>query len=84
MGWRRWDNVEAFDAWHAAAMAALDIPRPGRDAATGRFELHAQWTVAYTEAVVMADDDVRALVLDDAEHIAPELIGEPCDAPELP
>lgn len=84
MGWRRWPSVEAFDAWHLQAMIALDIPRPGRNALTGRLDMDSQWTVAYTEGIAVAADDVRALVLDDAEHIAPELIGEPCDPPELP
>lgn len=79
MSWYRWPSLAEFTKWHEAAKAALDIPRPGRGLSSGRERTANQWTLAYTEAYVVADDDVRAIVEDDALHIPG--IGEPCGSP---
>lgn len=79
--WYRWDSSQAFDSWHAAVIASLDLPRPGHNARTGSVNERAQWTTAYTFAVVVADDDVRAVV---EQHIAaafPEGLGVSSDSP---
>jgi hypothetical protein len=79
--WYRWTDLEGFNAWHAAACQELGIPHPGRNAATGEVDEDAQWTTAYTEATVVADDDVRAVVEDDVAALVPEGLGVPCDPP---
>lgn len=80
--WYRWPSLAEFTKWHEAAKAALDIPRPGRGLSSGRERTANQWTLAYTEAYVVADDDVRAIVEDDALHVPG--LGEPCNCPVLP
>ena len=79
--WYQWPSVEAFDAWHAAACVALDIPYPGYNAATGEVEYTAQWTTAYTALTIVAPDDVRAVVHDDVAALVTP--GTPCDPPPL-
>jgi hypothetical protein len=80
--WHQWPTVAAFDAWHADACAALGIPHPGRNAATGDIDEQAQWTTAYTDPVVVAVDDVRAVVEADVAELVPDGLGVPCDPPE--
>jgi hypothetical protein len=80
----RWPSLAAFDAWHDAACAALGIPHPGRNAATGEVDPDAQWTTAYTEPTVVTDDDVRAVVEDDVAQLVPEGLGVPSDPPPSP
>lgn len=79
--WYRWASTEAFDAWHAAACEALGIPHPNHNSATGAVNETAQWTLGYTSAVIVADDDVRAVVEADAQHVAG--LGEPSDPPPV-
>jgi hypothetical protein len=78
----RWPSLAAFDAWHDNACAALGIPRPGHNAATGQLDKAAQWTTAYTDPVVVAVDDVRAVVEADVAELVPDGLGVPCDPPE--
>jgi hypothetical protein len=80
--WRSWPDLQAFNAWHDAACALLDIPHPGRNAATGEIDEDAQWTTAYTEPVVVSDDDVRAVVEPDVAALVADGLGVPCDPPE--
>jgi len=82
--WYRWTDLTAFDAWHTAACAALDIPHPGANAATGELDTDAQWTTAYTEAVVVAVDDVRAVVELQVAELVPTGLGAPSDPPPAP
>ena len=84
--WYQWTSLAAFDAWHTAACAALDIPHAGFNAATGELDPDAQWTTAYTEAVVVAVDDVRAVVEPQVAELVPTGLGEPSDplpAPDI-
>jgi hypothetical protein len=78
--WHQWPDLEAFNAWHDTACAALGIPRPGRNAATGEVDVDAQWTTAYTLPVV--GEDVRAVVEPDVAALVPVGLGVPCDPPE--
>jgi len=82
--WRQWTSLAAFDAWHDAACAALGIPHPGRNAATGEIDEDAQWTIAYTEPTVVADDDWRAVVEADVAQLVSDGLGVPCDPPPSP
>jgi hypothetical protein len=82
--WYRWTDLAAFTAWHDAACAALGIPHPGNNAATGELDPDAQWTTAYTNAVQVGADDVRAVVEDDVAELVPTGLGEPSDPPPAP
>lgn len=79
--WHKWQSIEAFDAWHSAVKNALGIPHPNCDA-DGTPQADAQWTTAYTSPVVVAADDVRAVVEGDCPEV--EGLGEPCDPPPQP
>lgn len=80
MNWYRWPSLAEFTKWHDAVKADLGIPRPGRGLSSGRERTANQWTMAYTEAYIVAEDDVRAIVEADALHVPG--LGEPCDCPE--
>jgi hypothetical protein len=82
--WHQWPDLEALTVWHTAACAALGIPHAGYNAATGELDPDAQWTTAYTEAVVVAADDVRAVVEPHVVELVPTGLGEPCDPPPAP
>jgi hypothetical protein len=82
--WYRWTDLAAFDAWHTAACAALGIPHAGNNAATGELDEQAQWTTAYTEAVTVSVDDVRAVVEPQVAELVPTGLGEPSDPPPAP
>jgi hypothetical protein len=82
--WYLWADLAAFDAWHTAACAALDIPHAGYNAATGDLDPDAQWTTAYTDPVVVAADDVRAVVEPHVAELVPTGLGEPSDPPPAP
>ena len=82
--WYGWSDLTAFDAWHTAACAELGIPHAGNNAATGELDIDAQWTTAYTEAVVVAVDDVRAVVEPQVAELVPTGLGEPSDPPPAP
>ena len=82
--WYRWTDLTTFDAWHTGACAALGIPHAGNNAATGELDPDAQWTTAYTEPVVVAADDVRAVVDPQVAELVPTGLGVPCDPPPAP
>lgn len=79
-----WLSLDLFNAWHDAAKTALGIPHPGRNAATGEIDENAQWTTAYTEPTVVADDDVRAYVEDTVAVLVPDGLGAPSEPPPTP
>lgn len=76
-----WFSVDLFNAWHADACTMLAIPHPSRNAATGEIDPDAQWTTAYTEPVVVAEDDVRAYVEDRVAELVPDGLGVPSEPP---
>jgi hypothetical protein len=79
--WYCWPDRMSFDVWHAAVCAALGIPRPGRNAATGEVDSDAQWTTAYTDAV--EQDGVWALVEADVAALVPDGLGLPGEGPQV-
>lgn len=79
-----WPSLELFEAWHNAAKVALGIPYPNRNAATSEIDENAQWTTAYTEPVVVADDDVRAYVEQTVADLVPDGLGVPSEPPPSP
>jgi hypothetical protein len=81
--WYWWSDRMSFDVWHVAACSALDIPRPGRNAATGEIEKDAQWTTAYTEPVEQ-DGAVWAVVEPDVAVLVPDGLGVPGEGPRYP
>jgi len=79
----QWADLDAFDPWHADACAALGIPHPGRNAATGELDEAAQWTTAYTSPVT-TEAGVLAVVEPDVAALFPDGLGAPCDPPPTP
>lgn len=77
-----WFSLNSFNAWHDAVKFALDIPRPGRNAATGEIDETAQWTTAYTEPIIVSENDVRAFVEDHVAALIPEGLGVPSQEPD--
>lgn len=65
LNWYLWTSHEDFSAWHEVTCAALGIPHPNRNAATGQIDYEAQWTTAYTKVIEVAVNDWRAFVEDD-------------------
>ena len=82
--WYTWLSLDLFNAWHDSAKTALGIPHPNHNAATGEIDENAQWTTAYTEAVVVAEDDVRAYVEQSVADLVPNGLGTPSEPPPVP
>ena len=77
----RWNSHDDFVAWHDLVCAALGIPHPNRNAATGEIDYDAQWTTAYTTVTEVAADDWRAFVEDDIAAQVPDGLGVPSEPP---
>ena len=77
-----WFSVDVFEIWHDSAKQALGIPHPNCNGATGQIDKDAQWTTAYTEAVVVTENDVRAYVEDRIAKLVPEDLGVPSEPPQ--
>ncbi len=77
MMWYSWTSKQSFEEWHSEAKALLKMPLPGFNAETGE-QVKGGATTEYTECIIVADNDVRAVV--DAE-IASDKLGTPCEAP---
>ena len=82
--WHRWTSLAAFNVWHDTVCAALSIPHPNRNVATGEIDYDAQWTLRYTDVAEVAADDWRAFVEDDIAATYPDGLGQPCDPPSFP
>lgn len=79
-----WLSLDLFNVWHDAAKVALGIPHPNHNAANGEIDEDAQWTTAYTEPTLVADDDVRAYVEDNVASLVPDGLGIPSEPPPSP
>lgn len=85
--WYTWSSRAAFDAWHAAVVDGMNLPRVGVNQATGEPEPDAQWTTAYTEVTEIGPEDFRAPVED---HVAAQYadglgsLSEPPPMPDIP
>lgn len=84
MDYYSWPSEAAFDAWHADAINALDLPSPGINVATGEPDLDAMWTMAYTSVAQVAEGDWRAPVEPEVAALIPDGLGTPCDPPPTP
>jgi len=82
--WYLWADLATFTVWHTAACAALNIPHPGANAATGVLDIDAQWTTAYTSVVHVGPDDWRAVVEPQVADLVPTGLGVPSDPPPAP
>lgn len=79
--WYLWTSKAAFDAWHFDVCNGMGLPRPGYNNETGEIDLDAQWTIAYTTVVQVADNDWRAVVESAEASKYPNGLGLPCDPP---
>lgn len=84
MSWYAWESEAAFDVWHERVIAMLNLPRVGENQRTGEPAPDKQKTTAYTQPVVVADDDVRAFVESDVAGMVPEGLGVASDKPPSP
>jgi hypothetical protein len=82
--WFCWKSPQSFDIWHDAVCLALGIPHPNRNVATDEIDESAQWTTAYTEAIVVAEDDVRAYVEVHVAELVSDGLGVPSGPPPPP
>ena len=62
--WYKWDSIESFNTWHDTIKAELGLPKPsftedGLEVPNGII------TDQYTNAFIVAEDDIRAMVEDD-------------------
>lgn len=76
-----WTSRAAFDAWHDGVCAALGIPYPNSNVATGEIDPDAQWTLRYTDVIEVAPNDWRAFVENDIASVFLDGLGTPCDPP---
>lgn len=65
--WYSWNSLDSFEIWHNEVKNILGIPYPNRNSATNEIDESAQWTVSYTDPMVITSSDIRAYV---EEHIA--------------
>lgn len=82
--WFTWPTFEAFNTWETGVVQALNLPREGSNAATGKPAPQAQWTTAYTEVTQVAENDWRAPVEAWAATQFADGLGAPCDPPPPP
>lgn len=82
--WYKWNSLQSFNVWHNYVKDQLGIPHPNYNLQTGELQvLDAYWTLEYTDPVIVADDDVRAIVEEEGKAFK-EGLGEPCDSPPKP
>ena len=81
--WYQWHSISDFKQWHDTICIVLGIPHPNQNAKTGYTDTSAQWTTSYTEPVIVATDDIRAIVKSDDAELAVG-IGQPCEPPPAP
>ena len=84
MNWYTWPTRGDFESWHAQVVAALGLPRIGRNQATGRPAPGKQPTTAYTDAVEVARGDWRAPVGYDIAATYTDGLGTPSTPPPTP
>ena len=63
--WYEWETQEDFDAWHNAKIEELNLPAPSINQATGKVNLFAQVTTAYTTPHIV---DGKVIAIVDEEH----------------
>lgn len=61
--WYKWDSIESFNTWHEVVKTELGLPQPSV-AADGTEVVGGIITNNYTIPVIVAEDDIRAIVED--------------------
>lgn len=61
MIWVKFPSIGSFNAWHDVIKQELGLPKPSTDF-DGKVIDEAQWTVSYVEPIIIAADDIRALI----------------------
>jgi hypothetical protein len=59
--WYKWTSLELFNAWHEAIKTELGLPKQSVTI-DGSEVIGGVVTDKYTNAIVVADDDIRAVV----------------------
>ena len=62
--WYKWDSIESFNTWHEVVKIELGLPQPSVKA-DGTEVVGGIITNNYTIPVIVAKNDVRAIVEDD-------------------
>jgi hypothetical protein len=83
MSWYTWPTEAAFDTWHSAVKAGLNLPRVGVNQATGSPEPDKCQTTEYTAVTEVAADDWRASVEDDVAAAYTDGLGSVSEAPPV-
>lgn len=84
MNWYTWNSQEEFNIWHEIVIHALNLPRVGVNALTGKPEPEKQQTTSYTSVMMVSETDWRAPVEDSVASSYPEGLGLLSEAPPIP
>jgi hypothetical protein len=82
--WYTWSTEQAFDVWHQTVITDMNLPRIGFNQATGEPQPEKAQTTAYTEVVLVAQGDYRAIVEDAVATQFADHLGTLSEAPPLP
>lgn len=61
MIWVKWNSLDSFNAWHENVKASLGLPKPSMNEA-GEIVEDAIITDSYVSPIIVAQDDIRALI----------------------
>jgi hypothetical protein len=79
--WYTFGSQEAFDTWHDLVKFQLGIPYANKNFATGKIDKKAQWTTAFVEPIVVAEEDLRIYLLDEYAETYSQELGELSTSP---
>jgi hypothetical protein len=69
--WYKWESIESFELWHVAIKNELGLPKQSVTI-DGSEVIGGIVTDKYTNAIVVADNDIRAVVeLNYADGLTP-------------
>ena len=61
MIWVKWDSLDNFNRWHDEIKAILGLPKPSINE-DGEIVEDAVITDSYVSPIIVAEDDIRALI----------------------
>lgn len=61
MIWVKWDSLNSFNVWHDGIKTILGLPKPSINEA-GEIVEDAVITDSYVSPIIVAEDDIRALI----------------------
>lgn len=61
MIWVKWNSLDSFNAWHDGIKAILGLPKPSMNE-NGEIVKDAVITDSYVLPIIVAEDDIRALI----------------------